>query len=733
MNFDGFQPQTIPRFGSLVQSDDQTELPLGVAFEVLNSKYRSQSVGPRDGKGIRLKFGAPIGGFGVLRYLAPDNSGQENIQIVACTQDGNVSSASPFSQASVQTLTTNTLIALAGLTRTPGLYAQVCQAYNKMHIAQGNLMTGKAPPLIVDGATLTCDPISDKPVGDPWLSATPYRVGQIVSPIVPNGSTYYCKTAGTTAVLEPAWPATEGAVVVDGGVTWSKQTVFCGSGLRAPAAPINNGVVAGANVPAGSTLFVVCTWGNQFGESTASVVNPNNTIGNVLVYKNTTAGALSLSVILPPIPADIAALPSQYVVTGCNVYGYLVAGTPVPSLYLNPASYKLISSNAPGTTLTLGSAAGVAPPSVNGAFTTPAGQVSSGVRYMIVLYQNRTGYICGFSDPAAILCNVTADKRQMLAQTIPIGPYNCVARICAFTVAGAGSKGPYRFISEDDFVDPGLGNAKVKQTATKIPDNVTTSAYFDFLDSYLDGASEVTDYFDRIEVPPCSDIAFSKSLNRVAYTGCKGYPSAILISDLEDSQAIRVPGSIVQVSQTDGDRTVCLRELGEIQIAYKENSGHSVTPNDGDPSDWAVNELWRGSGPCGPRAIDVANAEGQKMHAYAHRTGGWVYTQGAPTWITKELTGTPEEPGIWDRINWAFSYKIRTIIDQKNKVIYFHVPLDAATQNNVRIAVDIQNGIDDPIVFIIRTGREVPNINGRKWSLDNIPANDACYVPQRTA
>src|SRR5258708_7306308 len=130
MNFDGFTPQPIPRFGSLVQSDDPTLLPYGVASDVQNCHYRPQGVGPRDGKGIRLKFGAnnPVSGFGVLRYLAPDNSGQENIQIVGYTQDGNISAASPFNQASLTLLTTNALLALAGLSRTTGLFAQCCQA-----------------------------------------------------------------------------------------------------------------------------------------------------------------------------------------------------------------------------------------------------------------------------------------------------------------------------------------------------------------------------------------------------------------------------------------------------------------------------------------------------------------------------------------------------------------------------------------------------------------------------
>ena len=748
----------MPRFGSLVQSDDVTELPFGVASDVRNCRFRAQSVGPRDGTSVQLRFGAQgnsIGGFGVLRYLAPDNSGDENIQIIAATQvDGNLWAALPFQQGSVTLLTTAQMLAAAGLqpAASMGIFAQCSQAYNKMLIARGNGMTGVLPPLIVDGATLSCDQISDKPFGDTWLPGTAYRTGQVVSPTVNGTILYYCLSGGISAATEPVWPQSSGGTVVDGGITWRYLNIVCSSGLQPPAAPIASGTAAGTAIPAGATVFLACTWVNQFGESTAVVVNPEDgTAGNILQWKNTTGAAVNLNVVLPVITPEIAVLPPQYAVTGINVYGYLVTGTPDSTLYLDPTSYAFLGSGAAGSTFTVSTApTGNQIPTSNTAFTTPDGNVSSGVRYMIVLYETRTGYICGFSAPAPVRCDISADGRKMLVQNLPIGPYNCVARICAFTVAGQSSAGPYFYIDDDDYVDPGVGEAKIKQTATKIPDNITTSAYFDFLDSYLPGASEVTDYFDRIEVPPVSDIYYSKVLDRVCYTGAQNYPSAVLISDVdEDAEAIRVPGSILQVAQTSGDRAVCVRDFGNQALAYKENSAFAITPNDGDPSDWGDGDgLWEGSGPCGPRAIDVAFNDEQKLHAYAHRTGGYAYLgNGVPKWLTKELTGTPDDPGVWDQINWSRSYLISVAINLQAREIYFHVPLNtygrdaqeniqqrtSATVNNARITVNYQNGFDDPIVFVVRTGREVPNITGRKWSVDSIAANDCKYVPQRTS
>ena len=737
MNFDGFTPQAIPRFGSLVQSDDVTELPLGIAEDTQNCHYREQSVGPRDGVGIKLQFGVgnAIRGLGVLRYLAADTTAQENISIIACTKDGRVSSASPFVQASMMDLTAATIA--AGLVLAPNLYPQLAQAYNKMLIAQGNLMIGKAPPLIVNGATMRCTHLSDKPVGDVWLPQTTYRTGHIVSPSGTGTNLFYCIQGGVSGTAEPLWANSEAVMVYDGpaptNIVWRLLNLICTSGLRPPPPPLLSSAVAGTLVAPGATIFLTCTWTNQFGESTAKVVNRDGTIASVLKYTNSTGAAVNLNVILPPVPPDIAALAGQYGILSCNLYGFLTYGTPDPTLYLDPASYALLTSNAPGTLTALSTTpVGKHIPLTNTAFTTDTGNVASGVRYMIVLYKSDTGYITGFSGPAPIECDITVDGRKMLAQNIPIGPYNCAERICAFTVAGQGSAGPYFYIAADDFEDPGFGQAKIKQTATVIPDNVTTSAYFDFLDSYLPGASNVTTFFDRVEVPPCSDAYFSKSLNRVIYTGCVGFPSGYLVSDLEDAEAVRVPGSIVQASQTDGDRTVCWRESGTLQVAYKENSAHAVTPNDGDPQDWGVVELWHGSGPCGPRAIDVANADGEKLTAYAHITGGYVWDGGsAPTLLTKDLQGSAKTPGVWPRIHWAYAHLIKTTINLKERLIYYFVPLDGATRNTHRITLNFFRGLDDPIVFIQRTGKEVPNITGRKWSVDSIDGNDCVYVPQR--
>jgi hypothetical protein len=745
-NFTGYQPQAVPRFGSKVQWDDPTLLAFGLASSARNVRYFGQSIATRYGKKRLLTLAGPVGGLGVLRYLSPSNTGQSNVSIVASTQnDGNLWIGSPWSQASLKKLTTAEFLATANVALQAGLFTQFCQAYNRMMAAQSDLMRGSMPPLIIDGATQAIDPASDLPFGAPWSPDQAYRKGHAVTATNQNGAVagmlFIATNPGTSGNSEPAWPTGDGQTVQDGpaegGVLWEKFSITVTSGLPSPMAPTVAGTAADVNssIAPGMTVFLVCTWTNQYGESLASIVNPDGTLSaSVLQWTNNTGGAVDLNVLLLAVSPQMAQLAGQYQATGSNVYAFFCAGAPVAAQYTDPTYYALVGSYAIGQQITLSAyPTGATPAAENTAYTTPAGNVSSGTRYMIVLYQTRTGYICGVGGPVPISCDISLDGRKMLVQGLPLGPYNCVARICAFTVAGQSSAGPYYYIYQDDYVDPGEGEAKILQTATLINDNVTTTAYFDFIDTYLEGASDVTDFFNRIQIPACTDIYFSKKLNRVIYTGAEGFPSTFLVGDLEDPEGIEVPGSNLDVAPEDGDRCICWRELREIQIGFKENSAHAITPDDGNPTDWESEPLWTGVGPCGPRALDVFTADlspgyaGNAFIALAHRSGAFVWQSGAPQFVGREILED------WESINWRAASVIRVCIDPIHREIRFHVPAGNSTTNNKTYTVNYFMGFEEPIIFSVRAHAWIPNPNGRKWSVDDIAASDACYMPQRYA
>ena len=760
MYFGDAKPQAIPRYGSVVQWDDKTQLPLGLADIVRNCRYTAQSVGTRWGFSKRLSFGAQgssVTGLGILRYIAADTTATELINLLAYTAaDGNLWSAVPFQPGSVAQLSTDALLAQANILRTPGLNPLVVQAFNRGYMALGDLTKGVAPAMVYDPMQATLDPVSDKPIGAAWEPNTRYRVGQIVSPStfqtfglpaalgvwVPKitGYVYRCKVAGISAAAQPAvWPTAEGADVVDGGVTWEEATPICESGLPDPAAPITPTTAADAGSPilAGATVFVVLTYNSASGESINEIVTAQGGLDTtkVLQFLNTTGGPVDLTVTMPAIPADVAAggpLGANGA-TSYNAYAYIVpAGAPDPSKYLDSTYYARFASNvAPGGTATLSAwPSGASLPDVNTAVVADAGNVDTGVRWMVQIFETRTEYQNGFTVSAPVRVNVTQTGLKVLLRRAFIGPYNCVRRICAFTVAGASAAGPYTYVDQDDVLSPGFNQPDIPITSTALNDNVTTTAQFNFTDQYLPGGSDITNYLQRVELPPCADVYFSKALQRNIYTGVLGYPSGHLISeDQGDVEGVRVPGSNLQVAESDGDRTVCWREIRQTQVSCKENSGYGIVPNDGDPSTWGTtpDPLWTGSGPVGPKAIAHGISDDSEFLIWAHRTGPYRYTGGSAEHIGREVQT------IWDNINWDYGYLISVAIDEKNREVRFSVPYGASTVLNKVITVSYYFGWGDPVVFVQRRGILVPNVEGRKWSVDDISANQFVYTPRRQA
>jgi hypothetical protein len=738
------------------------QLPLGSAQISRNNRYTPQSVATRWGFTNRLKFGArnsELAALGVIRYLANDNSGREVIGLSAYTAtDGNIYGATPFIQSSVTVLTTTSFINQANLPLVPGLRPVITQAFNKGMIAMGDLTTGVAPNMIYDPNAGTLDQVSDVPFAAPWNPSKRYRIGHVISPStfqtdglpaqqgtwIPTqtGHLYRCIVAGTSGTAPPTFPTGFGNAVTDNTVTWEEHTPVAVSGLPDPDAAITPTTTVDLASPIidQATVFVALTYLNANGESINELVTPDGVLdpSRVLQFKNTTGGPVDLTAINPGIPAEFAVggpLGANGA-TSYQAYAFISQGPPDVTKYTDPTFYAQIPGGPflSSTPFTI-SAFPIGPPlpTVNSATVAGTGNVDTGVRWLVWMFETRTEYITGFSASAPIRVNVTQAGFKLLNDRVPLGPYNCVRRIAAFTVAGASAAGPYFYVDRDDVESPGFNQADVPITKTTINDNTTTQVQFNFTDTYLPGASEVTDYFNRIEVPPASAIAFSKTLAQVIYTGCKGFPSGFLVSDLDDPEAVRVPGSNLQCAESDGDRTVGWGEIRENQIALKENSGHAVVPNDGDPSTWPVHRLWSGSGPCGAKAWDVATEDSADFMIYAHHDGPMRFVGGAPQLVGKEIGAivNTDTFGLWRRINWSVGYKIVVKIDTSRREVRFAVPLDFQTEPNTTITLSYALGWDDAVIFIVRTGREVPNISGRRWSVDDLNALDYVYVPQR--
>ncbi len=764
MNFESAKAISIPRYGSSCQWDDEVLLPLGLARISRNQRFTAQSTATRYGHSTQLTFGAnnSLTGGGLLRYLAAQ-PGTLNLQAVETILlfaygfvDGNIYACPPFLQANSLTLTDAAFFLNTGFQAFTGLNPVFRQAFNQMFVALADLLLPSQPPLVYNSADGILYPASDLPFAAPWNPGTFYRVGQVVSPSqfqtfgqtdgqgawveIQTGYLYQCIVAGVSAgaASQPAWPQSYNGTIVDGGVTWKECTPIYISGLPDAPAPITPTTTpdAGSPIIAGATVYLAATLLNSVGEGINDLVNVQGLLNPIttLVYKNTAGGPVDLSVVMPQIPLYLqpsGPLGFTYGATSLNLYAFIDPNSDAdPSAIIDPSFYALVNPApvAPGATVTISAyPTGQELSSVSTAATTATiGNVDTGVRYLVTFFQTETTYQTGFSNSAAQSINVTQSGWPIQCLRLPIGPYNCQARVVGATVSGASAAGPYTYISQADVESPGFNQANVAITSTLVEDNTSTTALFNFTDTYLPGATDVTNYFDKIQLPPVVDIYFAKSLQRVVYTGAVGYQSGHLFSDIQDPETVRVPGGNFQVSENDGDRTVCYREIRGIGYSFKENSGFVVEQNGGDPSTWTPRQVWGGNGPVGPAAIDIAGQDDSEFAMWVHRSGLYLFTGNAPTLISREQQDT------WETINWDYGHLVKVRIDHVRRLVHILVPINGSTTINARLVMNYYFGTGDPVVFVQRRGILVPNVEGRKWSQDDLNFNDAVYIPQKS-
>jgi hypothetical protein len=362
MNFEGFIPHEFTRFGGLVDNDDPTVLPMGVAAVCKNCRFQLTTVATRYGLQTALQGPnqAPISGLASLIYT-PENPGETLFQVpMVFDTDGYLLVENPAGSGK--------LIRVQGplVTQPANAHAIITEAYNRALITYSDLKTPKAPINVYGLSTQQLDPYGQKPLGAPWLASTTYMVGEYVQPTVTggNGHLYRCVVAGATQPAEPAWPLAENATVTDGGVTWQELTPVLVSRLPAPNGPQPTRVASGGAFAAGRDIYLQMTYVNAQGESIASAPG-------ILVNTNLHDGAQFTVPAWSSLAGWIRGLASAYQPTSVNVYQ---ADVPTGAALPSPASFAQVGNFALGATVTVTTtAAGVPPPSSNTARVTPGG------------------------------------------------------------------------------------------------------------------------------------------------------------------------------------------------------------------------------------------------------------------------------------------------------------------------------------------------------------------------
>jgi hypothetical protein len=716
MNFAGFAPHEFTRWSSMVEQDDPTALPIGLAAVARNVTFHLTSVRTRDG--IQMQFQAPppdplnptqnqpITGLASLKYQqpSPDKPPDKRIPLIF-DMAGRVFVESPEGSGILVPVNSSLV------TPPANAHMQVASAYNRGYLAFSDLKTGQGQPAVYDLLSGNLDPYSMRPVGDRWKASTVYRLGEVITPntgTTGNGHTYVCIVAGTSGSSQPAFPLGDAGTVTDGTATWKEVTAHAATVIDSiPNTLFTVTRIAGAgSYAAGRDVYIAVTISNGNGESLISAANIiTNTVLNDRVQVVIAPSSQ------PSFPSWLSGLAAPFAPTGVNVYAADVATGAAPPAA--SAYHSVATGKAPGATVNVDTTgAGAAPPTTNGATITTAnaGNICTGIRYMVVLFKNRNGAITGMTEASVISISVPAPGAQQLwVGNIPVGPANTAARVLCFTVAGGSTAGDYFYIPTQDQV------SGVVMTSTIIPDNTTTSATLNFTDVYLLSSTKVTSFFRKIQVPNCVDLYFSRSTSRMVVSGASGYPSGWLVSLQNDPESFYGDTAVVQAGENDGERAIAWREFRGASFGLKERGGYFIEPGASDPSTWNVTKRWEGVGPVGPRAVDVSNA----FMCFVHRSGVYIFFGDQPIRITREL------PKTWHSINWDFAHLIWVLIDEETQEIRIGVPLNDSTVPNAVLKCNYEEAGTDfapPIYFSPFVGKEIAAGSSRKWSIDDIAA-----------
>lgn len=685
MSWEGYQRVPVERMGSLVTNFASEKLPSGVSPNLRNMKFTRNSVKTRDG--LQKQFSlpdddAPVRGMGVLI-----RTGLTPTYIPTLFDaEGQLSIESPVG-AGATTAIASPLVILPS-----NAYMEMASTFQRAYMAFGDLKTGIGEPCTFDGTNV--DPCSNRPMGERWAAATLYRVGDMVSPVTPNGHLYRCIVGGIAGALEPAWPLADAGTVVDGQVTWKEYTLWAGQYLPAPNQPVLTRSPGAGGFAAGRDVYIAITFLNGNGETIGSVVSKLvNTVLNDRVI-----------VTAPTVLSALSGLAAPYAATGYRVYEADVAtgaAAPASTLYLLSGATVALGVNANVD----GAGIGAAIPTNNAARIVNVGNLCSGIRYVAALMVNRNGDIGGATVAAVIQVNVPVAGFQLFVGNIPAGPTNIAQRVVAVTQALQASTGPFVFLPQAGSV------SGISYTSTVVADNVTTTSYFNFTDPALAQASDVTNNFRKIKLPPQAHVVYNRKTHSLFWFGEQGQPTLVRVSQADQPETYYGDNGYFYVSRDDGERVITSREYNSETWIWKDRSLYVVAPNTQQPGTWAITPRWTGKyGAAGPRAVDA----GTTFAGFACRSGAYIMQASAePILVSDEFQDQ------WEQINWAYGYKIVVHIDEETKEMRVSVPMGGATENNKTFTMNFARGLEHPIHFSSFSGKEGALPISRKWSRDD--------------
>jgi len=439
-------------------------------------------------------------------------------------------------------------------------------------------------------------------------------------------------------------------------------------------APVAALVSIAGNLSAGTYSYKVLL---VTGDLTTDITLASPASNVVTVVTPGTAGQVDLTAIATGTPGVVGKRRIYRTLAGGATYYYIA--------YIDGNEVTTYRDNVPDASVDTSKVE----PSVN---TTGGGQIVAGERQVVAWFESEAG---AFSAPSPAGGWTAGGGFKVRVTAIPVWPSvvgerPVVKRRLAFT-------GP------DDVVFRHIAS---KMT---IDDNTTTTLDVDFNEAELQAGEDISRLF-RQQIPAANtdfqgQLGIGSYSTRLCLWG--GNPpfgeafrsSLVRWSDPEDPEFWDNVEGLMNVSENDGQGIKAAFPYKTRYFFVKDNSLHS-TQDDGinPPSKWQVDEESPKIGTPSVHGVGI----GEDWIVIAHRSGLYYFNGGEPLKISQEIQPT------WDSINWIYGHLLWVRVDTDKKRVYIGAPFCSATQPNLILMLDYQEGIlNDPIAG---------NGQGRKWT-----------------
>ena len=331
-----------------------------------------------------------------------------------------------------------------------------------------------------------------------------YNAQWTITQALNSGASRITATSVTGGVATYQYSLQSGQPPVAGELVTVTNTTNALGALNVTQATIASSTAYGGTV---NTSGAAVTWvsGNDFSSLTNGEAITINSVGYTILTVNSPT-SITLS-------SSAGTLSGAVYNAGTLNVGSFIVLVPITATYASTPEPTNASATTAGTVFTFDPGALVVGTSTNPIygsgyggsfiFVSAASQViTSGVKQGSVFFITRNGAVTRPAPPVEF--TVPENCGAIIANQVPIGPDNVVARGITFTESGQNQVAGANFYYYDTAQTYYVNGMKYTSDALIIPDNTTTSATFSFSDAVLLASDEIdipgNDYFNLIEL-----------------------------------------------------------------------------------------------------------------------------------------------------------------------------------------------------------------------------------------